>query len=727
MINIASWLARQQFVVYDTLITTPVPYLNVLLTSANMHPNIFTYARSDGGDLRFTTDTLGVNELPSEVVFFDKVGKRAEIWVTVSGVQTSADTPFYCWFGNTSATAYASSATYGRNAVWNSTSAISVHHFHQTSAVNALLSGTLINSQGNSAYNANVSGSVYTSGITVPDDGRRGIRLYSTSAGRLVMNGNVIPYQTNRTVECVIRVATYGGGGKGTIISEESVSEDGHALTISDDGYDNSLRFKATSFDDARHTDVDSILTNTWYHVAVTYTSGSPSSIKMYINGVLSDSGSMSMQNGGANTTIGAMASSGTARNFDGWIDEMRVYNTVKTAYDLTLSNATQTNPPSIAMWVGEPEFGGGSTRALSGSSLTTSAGNVSNVLVDVVIPLESIVMQAYAGDVQYIDPSRYSSPVPKKRYRQNRKLNLVKFLPSIHRESETEQFTQFVQDFLNTLFDGSEGMTLSSVDLPVSGNYRLSGTSGDIVYSQYTSPNTLNQPQSTVNTDTIEVQDVTLVPPTDTTEKISIIEKIFRLTELKDPDLIDIENIQYFADNAGYNVDVYRDEFGNIDQEYPQRPIATSATSAEYNEQYLRFNISNMPEWYKIKTTDNAVQVLLFSFGLIGNVVKYFTNDYKSFNTSGSTGGNWVADINNDLKNIQDDYFSTPHFGMGILLDESDDLIVDTEKAISLIRAMKSIQPINTVFKRLAGYLIREYDIEVSMRVRKTRYIRVE
>ena len=72
------------------------------------------------------------------------------------------------------------------------------------------------------------------------------------------------------------------------------------------------------------------------------------------------------------------------------------------------------------------------------------------------------------------------------------------------------------------------------------------------------------------------------LVPTSATTSGISIIEKINRLTELHDPDLINLDYIQFFANYLGYDVDINRDELINQDE----------------IEEYLRFVIRNLPTW---------------------------------------------------------------------------------------------------------------------------------
>ena len=310
-------------------------------------------------------------------------------------------------------------------------------------------------------------------------------------------------------------------------------------------------------------------------------------------------------------------------------------------------------------------------------------------------------------------------------RYRTNKDLNLVNFLPSISKETETEQFTQFIEDFLNTLFDGNNGMSQIESDVSVSGSYYLSGTSGNLIPYGYPNPNPLSA--VTVSADNQNVDQVTITSASDTSGKISIIEKVYRLTELKDPDLIDIDYIQYFASNMGYNIDVYRNEVGNIGESignYAERSIySTSATSASDANKYLRFMVSNLPNWYKIKTTDSAMKVMLYSFGLIADIINYYTSNYLRI----QDGGQWTADYNGDLSNIPKNYFNTPHFAIRINVDESQDLISDSAKRASVIRAIQSIQPINTVFRNLSGYCSRDINLNMSMMTRLSRYIRIE
>ena len=101
-------------------------------------------AKPDGADIRFSSDEQGINELSFEIVTFaiNSVPStvRAEIHVKLPSVSNTTNTSFYVWWFNPSATAYATSATYGRNSVW-SNSYVSVYHMGESS-------GSIIDSVG---------------------------------------------------------------------------------------------------------------------------------------------------------------------------------------------------------------------------------------------------------------------------------------------------------------------------------------------------------------------------------------------------------------------------------------------------------------------------------------------------------------------------------------------------------------------------------------------------
>jgi len=96
-----------------------------------------TYAaKSDGGDIRFTSDSAGTVPLHSEVVTFalaDPVtNASAEIWVNVPALSASADTTIYVFYHNAAATMpTANDASWGSQGVWDANFA-GVWHLRET-------------------------------------------------------------------------------------------------------------------------------------------------------------------------------------------------------------------------------------------------------------------------------------------------------------------------------------------------------------------------------------------------------------------------------------------------------------------------------------------------------------------------------------------------------------------------------------------------------------------
>jgi hypothetical protein len=111
---------------------------------AEVYNNSETSPLTTGADIRFSSDSAGQTELPFEIVTFlpdpTVIYARVEIYVKLTSVSTSDNTVFYMWWKNPSATAYATNATYGRNAVW-SNSFQAVWHMNEADTVDATGNG----------------------------------------------------------------------------------------------------------------------------------------------------------------------------------------------------------------------------------------------------------------------------------------------------------------------------------------------------------------------------------------------------------------------------------------------------------------------------------------------------------------------------------------------------------------------------------------------------------
>lgn len=271
--------------------------------------------------------------------------------------------------------------------------------------------------------------------------------------------------------------------------------------------------------------------------------------------------------------------------------------------------------------------------------------------------------------------------------------INLTKFLPDYLQETDIFILTQFFEDFLNTMYSGLCGFQIIES--------ATSATSATTLQYAVPSQNLSEDP------------------------RISILEKIKRLTDFHDPDLIDAQYLQFFADYLGYNVKITRNEIGG----FGTFDVGNTVCSAADSEKYLRFTISELPHWYKIKTTRDMIRVMLYSFGLIGDIIQYYTKNYSPIFSE------WKADYNDDLKEIPDTWFPTPHFGVKVDIDQSIITYPETQQLLKLlmtqgdqlIRAIQSVRPINGVFHSLIGITSENIDIWAGAQTRFSRYIRVD
>jgi hypothetical protein len=255
-------------------------------------------------------------------------------------------------------------------------------------------------------------------------------------------------------------------------------------------------------------------------------------------------------------------------------------------------------------------------------------------------------------------------------RFGDNKSVDLSAYLPNYLKESETNELVILIQDFLNRIYDTK--------------TYTNSATTYEIE----------NRP------------------------KISVLEKINRLTETHDPDYCDIEYIQYFANFLGYNVDVFRSELGVLAD-----ADSTDPGVQEDVKRYLRFIVSNLPHWYKIKTTNNAVKIMLYSFGLIGDLITRYTNDYKA-----DIGSNWISPREgyDSFEDISKDFYPTSHYLISIELDSSQsDFSLDSNVRRNVLNAVESIRPANTVNDGFLGHITRDYNVYMRAYATKRAYFR--
>jgi hypothetical protein len=150
-------------------------------------------------------------------------------------------------------------------------------------------------------------------------------------------------------------------------------------------------------------------------------------------------------------------------------------------------------------------------------------------------------------------------------RYGECREINLTNFLPDYLDDTDVSRLLGVFEEYLNEMYEGRCGMTLDTSALPITAcdSSACSLSAVDNTYEHLTlsgggvSALTLSTPSFDPEE---EFVDNACVP---VTNRISILEKIFRLTELFDPDLIPIELMQFYAQNLGYTVGLSRENVG--------------------------------------------------------------------------------------------------------------------------------------------------------------------
>ncbi len=199
---------------------------------------------------------------------------------------------------------------------------------------------------------------------------------------------------------------------------------------------------------------------------------------------------------------------------------------------------------------------------------------------------------------------------------------------------------------------------------------------------------------------------------------KISIIEKINRLAELQDPSLIDIEYLQFFANNLGYSVDVSRGELGVLANQDDNNPAVQ-----EDVKRYLRFIVENLPSWYRVKSSKSAIKIMLYSFGLIGDLITRYTTDYQA-----ETGSNWVnfRDGRDNFANLPSEFYPTSHFVISIELDQSlINFSLNNQTRSNVFNAVESIRPVEKVNDGYLGHISRQGIMYMRAYIRERAYYR--
>lgn len=119
------WKYRVKITIDHTKVSSTLTDFPVYVDLSNLSSGFHTNVKSDGGDIRVTRSD-GTTECAREVVFYDATNDKGELHFKANSLSSSTDTDFYIYYGNSSASDYATDATYGAENVW--TNYFAVYH-----------------------------------------------------------------------------------------------------------------------------------------------------------------------------------------------------------------------------------------------------------------------------------------------------------------------------------------------------------------------------------------------------------------------------------------------------------------------------------------------------------------------------------------------------------------------------------------------------------------------
>ena len=323
-----------------------------------------------GMDLRFSSDGAGATELAFEIVDWDNVADTAEVWVKVPTVSYTADTDFYVWYKNASALPYARNDTYGSDNAWES-SFKGVWHMGDRSTT-TVAESTANNNTGTKkgvGEPAILDASKIGKGQNF-DGSNDYISVASHSS--LDITGNITMsawVQVDNIVNYAKIMVKPSGSGWSSPYFYYSLGSCSTAIVGQF-----AVNTNANEINSGATYSLD-----TWYLIAGTYDGTTE---RLYINGVEQNTKAVS---GAISTStqplcIGMRSTTSSGEGNDGYIDEVRLAATARTAGWLLTEYNNQNSPSTFCVETTQISKVAAVTRAKIGKLLGVSQSQIGKV-----------------------------------------------------------------------------------------------------------------------------------------------------------------------------------------------------------------------------------------------------------------------------------------------------------------------------------------------------------
>lgn len=309
-------------------------YIDLNRLPAGFHTN----AKSDACDIR-VVESDETTETPFELVWYASSTDTGELHFKADSLSFNATTTFYIYYGNSGASCYAVTDTFGRNNVWSDY--IGVYHMENTA--------TSSTGSNNGTATAVAFGSSF---------GKLGQGVDFDSSSDVVSVTDAAAIQpTTITMSAWTRADSLSGF---PIFFDRynGFTADGYRMFFGT----NNLRVGIYQGAEVGVNGTTALSTATYYHVAATYDA---STLRLFLNGAsegtLSTSGNITYR---TTTNLGmGKRNTGSTSELNGQMDEVRLRSgAVSTDWITTEYN--NLNSPTTFFWVGaqETDTGGGSS-----------------------------------------------------------------------------------------------------------------------------------------------------------------------------------------------------------------------------------------------------------------------------------------------------------------------------------------------------------------------------
>ena len=323
-----SWNYRIKITVNNEYVDADLTDFPMYVDLADLPAGFHTYVnQTDGRDIR-VTEADGFTEVPREVVFYDATTNTGELHFK-GDILNSTDVDFYIYYGNSAASDYGVTDTYGRNNVWTNDFG-GVWHMGES---------TLVDSTGQVGNSTTQTGTTLTAGRI-----GKATTYASASSQR-----SIIPTATSIDEDCLSSI-TYTMWARATSAWTRSLEKGDQyfLLNLAGSGSQGSL-IKVGGVN--KQADIGTLSTSVWYYIGgrYSYSGGSTGVLNAILNGaVVGTTTGIAGAIDGSTKDLYLGSDDGGLYYFNGNIDELRISPVVRATTWISTEYNNQNDPSSF-------------------------------------------------------------------------------------------------------------------------------------------------------------------------------------------------------------------------------------------------------------------------------------------------------------------------------------------------------------------------------------------